>query len=670
MMELEEIRGLGPSRLAKLRAMGIDSLRDLLLYFPVRYENMSTEAQIEDSVAAPALLRVTLKGTLNVLRFRGITKVQGKLLQGSAQVNVVWYNQPWMKQQLLPGKEYLLYGQSVMKQNALWLQNPKIVSEKGIYPVYRSIEGLPQKTLRSMLCECLDQTDDLFPETLPDIVLQTYRLMAKAEAVRTVHLPPNMERLHDAQRRLFFEEMLIYQAAMGMKSGFHSGSFPMKITGEMEETYWNALGFSPTEAQRRVLREIAGDMKREVAMSRLVQGDVGCGKTALAFGSIYLCFRSGFQSAMMAPTEILAIQHYQEACRALGPLGVVCRLLTGSTKEKERRDILSDLESGHCHAVFGTHALISDRVKYHELGLVVTDEQHRFGVRQRSMLQSKGRNQEGAMPHVLVMSATPIPRSLALILYGDLDVSIVDELPPGRTPVKTRIVPESKRNGMYTFLRDEVSRGRQGYVVCPLVEDSEAMEDIRSAQSTYEELVKNELKGLRVGLTWGNQNAVEKNQVLQAFAGGSIDILISTTVIEVGVNVPNASVMIVENASRFGLSQLHQLRGRVGRGNTESWCFLVADANEKLSILARTNDGFQVAQKDLEIRGPGDIMGTRQSGQPLQEMLMRGGIQLLDEAVRCMKMLREQPELEEARKQVERLAVGEYRSQIQEIALN
>ena len=404
-------------------------------------------------------------------------------------------------------------------------------------------------------------------------------------------------------------------------------------------------------------------------MSRLVQGDVGCGKTALAFGAIAMTCACGYQAAMMAPTEILARQHYESAKAMLEPLGIHCGLLIGSMRPKAKREAQEACANGEYQAVFGTHALISEKVAYHRLGLVVTDEQHRFGVMQRSTLQQKGADGTKA-PHVLVMSATPIPRTLALILYGDLDVSIVDELPPGRTPVKTRVVPEEKRAGMYGFLRQEVLKGHQAYVVCPLVEDSEMMEDVRSAQATFDALKNGELSGLRVGLTWGAQPADEKAQVLSEFSAGNLDVLVSTTVIEVGVNVPNASVMVIENAERFGLSQLHQLRGRVGRGSAESWCFLLAAENERLRILSQTNDGFIVAQKDLELRGPGDLMGTRQSGEMMADFLLDGDVRLLDEAAKCMKRLREDPKLTAERQQVEAEALRNYRDKLADIAMN
>ena len=347
---------------------------------------------------------------------------------------------------------------------------------------------------------------------------------------------------------------------------------------------------------------------------------------------------------MMAPTEILSQQHYENAKKVLEPFGLKCRLLTGSTKASERKCILAELKNGKIDALFGTHALISEDVIYHDLQLVITDEQHRFGVNQRSDMENKGID-SGNHPHVLVMSATPIPRSLALILYGDLDISVIDELPAGRIPVKTRIVPESKRNDMYRFVKEQVQEGKQAYIVCPLVEETEEKEDseLKSAKSLFNQLKEKELAGLHIGLTWGKQKQQEKNEVLESFLSGDIQVLVSTTVIEVGVNNPNATIMIIENAERFGLSQLHQLRGRVGRGKEESWCFLLADATERLRILCNTSDGFKVAQTDLEQRGPGDLMGTRQSGIPIFSWI-DGDIKLLHEVSECVRDIRKDPE--------------------------
>ena len=381
-----------------------------------------------------------------------------------------------------------------------------------------------------------------------------------------------------------------------------------------------------------------------------------------------LTAQAGYQCALMAPTEILARQHLESARKILEPLGISCGLLLGGMKAKERREALESIASGQWQAVIGTHALISEGVEYKNLGLVVTDEQHRFGVRQRRLLSKKAAENEAA-PNELVMSATPIPRTLALVLYGDLDLSVVDELPPGRTPVKTRLVPEEKRDGLYDFIRREAAQGRQTYIVCPLVEESEQI-DARSAQETYAELCTGPLSDLRLGLTFGEQDAAEKDETIRRFAQGELDVLVSTTVIEVGVNVPNATVMVIENADRFGLSQLHQLRGRVGRGAEESWCFLMAAPNERLKTLCETGDGFRIAQKDLELRGPGDFLGTRQHGDTLiPGMALGADVQMLEETSNCLKWLRS-PGYEEEWEQVKQSAQAAFSQVMDEIAMN
>ena len=409
-------------------------------------------------------------------------------------------------------------------------------------------------------------------------------------------------------------------------------------------------------------------MQKNTAMSRLVQGDVGCGKTAVAFGAVSLASAAGYQSTMMAPTEILAVQHYENARKTLEPAGIRCRLLTGSTKTKERKMILQELKNRQCDVVFGTHALISRDVEYGNLGLVITDEQHRFGVNQRSSLQMKGKTEE-TLPHVLVMSATPIPRTLALILYGDLDLSVIDEMPKGRIPVKTRIVPEHKREDMYKFLRKEIAKGKQAYIVCPLVEEDDEKSELHSAKALFESLRKNEMQGLRVALTWGSQKTEEKDRVLHEFVEGKYDVLVSTTVIEVGVNNPNATIMVIENADRYGLSQLHQLRGRVGRGKDESWCFLFAEPSEKLNSFCSTNDGFVIAQKDLELRGPGDLAGTRQSGEPGNGFLF-GDIRMLEEVTECVRQLHRNPAMKKALEVIEKHAEEYFTAEGRRIALN
>ena len=640
-MELSAIKGIGPTRLESLRAVGVCSLRDLLYFLPQRYEDRTHPIPCADANGGEVLVMGVVRDAPKLSRFNGLSRVTAYLWDDSGKLPLVWYNQPWMMQNLPVGQTIMLFGRMGQSRGKPVLQNAQRVTEPCILPVYRAVNDL---RIRHQLCEL-------------------------NFAIRQAHFPLNVENLRLARRRLAFEQMLMYQAALGLLRGHKEDGTALPVPPDAPDKFWQTLPFPPTGAQKRVLEEIAADLRCDRAMSRLVQGDVGCGKTALAFGAIAMTCACGYQAAMMAPTEILARQHYESAKAMLEPLGIHCGLLIGSMRPKAKREAQEACANGEYQAVFGTHALISEKVAYQKLGLVVTDEQHRFGVMQRSTLQQKGADGTKA-PHVLVMSATPIPRTLALILYGDLDVSIVDELPPGRTPVKTRVVPEEKRAGMYGFLRQEVLKGHQAYVVCPLVEDSEMMEDVRSAQATFDALKNGELSGLRVGLTWGAQPADEKAQVLSEFSAGNLDVLVSTTVIEVGVNVPNASVMVIENAERFGLSQLHQLRGRVGRGSAESWCFLLAAENERLRILTQTNDGFIVAQKDLELRGPGDLMGTRQSGEMMADFLLDGDVRLLDEAAKCMKRLREDPKLTAERQQVEAEALRNYRDKLADIAMN
>lgn len=670
-MELSAIRGLGPTRLETLRAMGIVSLRDLLFCLPVRYEDRTQTTPCALVQEGMALVEGVVLEAPKLSHFQGITRVTVSLRDASGRLRLVWYNQPWMMQQVKAGENAMFYGRVACKQGSKVLQNPQIVQEKSIQPVYRAVKGLPARTFRQVMETALTQVDDCCPETLPRTLRLRHGLCELNFALRQAHFPNHMESLQMARRRLAFEQMLMYQAALGMLRGHQENGIPLPVPEDAAECFWSALPFAPTGAQRRVLKEILSDLRQERAMHRLVQGDVGCGKTALAFGAIAAVVRSGYQCAMMAPTEILARQHFESASAMLAPLDITCGLLIGSMRQKEKKQAHQALAEGAWQVVFGTHALISEGATYQRLGLVITDEQHRFGVRQRTLLQEKG-EKDGKAPHVLVMSATPIPRTLALILYGDLDISVVDELPPGRKAVKTRMVPEEKRADMYAFLRNEVGQGRQAYVVCPLVEDSEAMEDVRSVRTTFGDLCRGELQGLRVGLTWGQQPPEEKVQVLHDFAAGQMDVLVSTTVIEVGVNVPNASVMIIENAERFGLSQLHQLRGRVGRGSVESWCFLLCSGKEteRLRVLTQTNDGFVVAQKDLELRGPGDLMGTRQSGEMIAGVLLDGDLKLLEEASRCMKQLREDPSCAEERMAVEQEAMRSYREKLSSVALN
>ena len=655
-MELSELKGLGPTRIARLRAMGISSLRDLIFYLPSRYEDQLTVSPCSVSREGPLLVQGIVSEKPKISYYRGKSTVNALIRDESGSLALCWFNQPWMTLQLPVHTPILLYGRLTVKNQRRTLINPKIVKEPGWVPVYRISREIPSGLFRSLLREALEHVSECCPETLPESFRRANHLSPLSDALRQAHFPENMDRLREARRRLAFENMLLYLMCVSIQESRKAPGHAFPGVSAYTEDYWKSLRFAPTSAQRRVLDEIAADLQRNHAMSRLVQGDVGCGKTAIAFGAIFLAWKSHFQSAMMAPTEILARQHYENALKELEPLGLHCRLLTGNTRARERKNLLTELAEGKCDVLFGTHALISEDVHYRELGLVITDEQHRFGVRQRGSLRRKGKDSLSREPHVLVMSATPIPRTMALILYGDLDLSIVDELPPGRHSVKTRMVPLAKRKDMYQFLRGKIAEGRQAYIVCPLIEDSESLEEVQSAKTLYDTLKKGILSDVSMALTWGSQKSDEKAEILQSFAAGKISVMVSTTVIEVGINVPNATVMVIENASRFGLSQLHQLRGRVGRGTEESWCFLVSSETERLKTLCETNDGFVVAQKDLELRGPGELMGTRQSGEDLHGLPLNGDTRLLNEVAGVVHELLQRPEQDVERICIEKLA--------------
>ena len=668
-MELTELSGIGPVRAETLRAMGIFSLRDLLYTLPVRYEDHDTVSPCSTKNEGFILVNGRLVQDPKLSVFHGLKKVTATVEDETGKMPVCWYNMPWLANQFKKDQTIRLYGRLSVRNNRRVLQNPKIVQPgEGFVPVYRAIKGFPAKSFRKLIQTALNNVDDCCPESLPTGFRIKHHLCELNYAIRQAHFPESMNALQIARRRLSFEQILLYLVFVTLAGSSRQQGIPFTFNREDISSYWDSLPFQPTGSQRKVLNDIAGDLVKPSAMSRLVQGDVGCGKTAVAFGAVFLSRISGFQACMMAPTEILAVQHFENAQKTLEPLGVRCRLLTGNTRAKERKIILQELKEQKCDVVFGTHALISKDVEYGKLGLVITDEQHRFGVNQRTSLQIKGKKSD-TFPHVLVMSATPIPRTLALILYGDLDLSVIDELPSGRIPVKTRLVPESKRNDMYQFLRDETGKGKQAYIVCPLVDEDDEKTEIHSAKILHDRLKEHELKGLRIGLTWGSQKPEEKDRVLHAFAEGLYDVLVSTTVIEVGVNNPNATIMIIENAERYGLSQLHQLRGRVGRGKDESWCFLFAEPSEKLRLFCSTNDGFIIAQKDLEIRGPGDLLGTRQSGNTGSDILFTD-VRLLDEVTQCVQELHRDPMQRNDLSMIEAQAVSCFSAEGHFVALN
>ncbi|MBQ9299976.1 MAG: ATP-dependent DNA helicase RecG [Clostridia bacterium] len=667
-MELKELRGIGPSRLALLKKSGIETIYDLLTVLPSGYRDTTVITPIDQVRPGEfCCIRGKLKDDPKSAYYKGLNRTTASLKDDTGAIPLTWFNQPWIAKQLHAGDEVMLSGTPDRdKQGRLRLSSPRRETEQKLVAEYKLTAGIPASVFRQWIEKALLMLDECCPETLPLSLRMRYGLCERNFCLRQIHMPESRETLRIAQYRMAFEQLLLYQAALSLLRSGHGQANPIMIDKATGDAFWKSLSFAPTGAQTRVFEEIRKDMERDIPMSRMVQGDVGCGKTAIAFAAMYGCAKAGYQSALMAPTEILARQHLESAKKMLEPLGIRCGLLLGGMKAKERREALAAISEGQWQVVIGTHALLSEGVEYHGLSLVITDEQHRFGVHQRQRLSQKAI--QGIEPHVLVMSATPIPRSLALVLYGDLDISAVDELPPGRTPVKTHIVPESKRDGLYAFIKKQAAEGWQTYIVCPLVEESEAV-DAKSAQALYAELCNGALSSLRLGLTYGNQSADEKERTLQAFSNGSIDVLVATTVIEVGVNVPKATVMVIEDADHFGLSQLHQLRGRVGRGAQESWCFLMAEPNERLKALCSTNDGFEIARKDLELRGPGEFLGTAQHGQGAFALLSADG-RMLAETQQCLKWLREDPEQAEALDLVRASARGLFRDQLQKTTLN
>jgi len=655
MIELSSIKGFGPKRLEALERRGIQSAQDLLETLPTGYRDTTSPmspAQMTDGTQGCFEGYITGKPTLQ--RARGMIWVSATVADECGRIRCMWFNQVWMKDKLFDTQHVVLYGKAVRKKNGLFVINPSIEEAGSIIPVYAPVPGVGQKPLREAVKLLLDEYD--LPDELPASLRERHGLMAHREALLHAHFPRSANMLAKAKETLAFEELLLFQAAVMGAAGERRDAQPLMIRRHWIDEFYERLPFPPTGAQRRAIDDIAADLEKDKAMARMVQGDVGCGKTLIALCALYLCVRAGGQGALMAPTEILASQHMQSAAETLGRFGITCGLITGHMTAAEKRRAREAIQSGEWQVVIGTHAIISEGVDFADLRLVITDEQHRFGVRQRTKLEGKG-----SAPHVMVMSATPIPRSLSLVLYGDLDLSIVDELPPGRTPVATRIVSEEKRAGMYGFIRAQAAKGRQTYVVCPLVGE-EGVDDgeLKSASQLCVEL-KEALSPLSVGLVHGRMKKQEKEDVLAEFYDGTLDVLVATTVIEVGVNVPNATVMVIEGAERFGLAQLHQLRGRVGRGSEESWCFLMGESNDRLRTLVSTNDGFEVAQKDLEIRGPGEFFGARQSGQmQMPALVLSGDGRLLSRTREAFLAIMRDESLKEEREAVMKAAYARH----------
>ncbi|MDX5620946.1 ATP-dependent DNA helicase RecG [Clostridioides difficile] len=623
--DVQYVKGIGPKKADKLNKLGIFTLKDLLYYFPRQFEdrnNLKKIAQLEDGEKVTIKAVISSINTFSPKEGMTLTKIDVKDETGSAKL--VFFNKSYIKNTFRPGDSILVFGKVKKKFNNLELTSCELEyltnSPKNtcrFMPVYQLTYGVTKKEIMSIIRTVLEDKELIIQEYMPQRIIEKYRLCSIDFAVRNIHSPSSKESLKIALYRIVFEELLILQLGLFVfKSGRNKEDGIKFETSKDLKKIISALPFKLTKAQNRALDEIIQDMNLEKIMNRLVQGDVGSGKTVVALLALANCVLNGYQGALMAPTEILAGQHYISLTESLKDFGINVGLLIGSLAKKQKDTVLEQIKNNEIDILIGTHALIEDKVEFNNIGLVITDEQHRFGVMQRSKLSLKGAN-----PDILVMTATPIPRTLALILYGDLDISIIDELPPGRQPIETIAIEKSKRDRAYNNLvRREVESGRQVYIVCPLVEESEAIE-AKSAVELVEELRAEYFHDLRLGLLHGKMKSSEKDEVMRLFKDKEIDILVSTTVIEVGVNVPNATLMIIENAERFGLAQLHQLRGRVGRGSHKSYCVLIYDSKtdvcrQRMAIMEETNDGFKISEKDLEIRGPGEFFGTRQHGLP------------------------------------------------------
>ena len=623
--DVRYVRGIGEARAKALGKLGVTTLRELISYFPRAYEDRREYRRIADLVTGEsACVRAVAAEAPRLSHVRrGLDLVKLRVVDESAALELTFFNQAYLKNSFRTGEEYVFFGKAEGQGRRRQMTNPLFEPAGAdrltgrIVPVYPLTAGISQTQLQNAVRRGLDACADDLTDFLDEDVRAEYRLCHARYAYENVHFPADEEALAVARRRLVFEELYLLTLGLRLLRARRGAAAGQPCAAVDPAPFFAALPFALTGAQRRAVDDVLRDLRGARAMNRLVQGDVGSGKTMVAAAAVWFAAQSGLQSALMAPTEILAEQHYKTLAPLLEGLGVSCALLTASTKAKERRAALASLAAGETALAIGTQALLAPDVRYRRLGLVVTDEQHRFGVHQRAALGAKGDS-----PHLLVMSATPIPRTLALMIYGDLDVSLIDELPPGRQKVDTFAVPSSYRERVYAFIRRLVGEGRQAYVVCPMVAENDELPDERRAVAAYAETLQTEVfPDLRVAAVHGRLRPKEKDAVMRAFAAGETDVLVSTTVVEVGVDVPNAAVMLIENAECFGLSQLHQLRGRVGRGRHKSYCILVSDNTgeenrQRLAVMTRTNNGFEIAEEDLKLRGPGDFFGARQHGLP------------------------------------------------------
>ncbi|EUJ41848.1 ATP-dependent DNA helicase RecG [Brochothrix campestris] len=623
---LNQVKGIGPSAQEKLQKLEIETVAELFDYFPFRYE---TNEEVDLSVA-PNEARVNVVGeivTPAVVSYFGQkrNRLSFKLKVAHLVIQITFFNQGYLKAKLNVGDSIRIIGKWDRQRQAISAskyamadETTATVDDKKMEPVYSMTEGVKQSQFQKWLRTTWEQYQHTIEEYLPPTLINRYQLLNRHAAYEAIHFPTDLQQLKQARRRYTYEELLLFQLKlqlMRQREKEQSGGISIKYEVQALRTYIASLPFELTGAQKRVVNEICGDLLSATHMNRLLQGDVGSGKTVVASIAIFATVNAGYQAALMVPTEILAEQHFAELTRLLTPFGIEVALLTGSTKAKNRRVLHERMASGALHVLIGTHALIQDDVVYHRLGLVVTDEQHRFGVKQRRAFREKGEQ-----PDVLFMTATPIPRTLAITVFGEMDVSVINELPAGRKPIETRWFKHEQMADVLAFTRREIAEGRQVYMVAPLIEESENM-DLQNAFDLHAQMQQYFGAAIPIGLMHGRLKAVEKEEVMHAFEADEIKMLVTTTVIEVGVNVPNASTMIIYDAERFGLSQLHQLRGRVGRGGYQSYCFLIADpksenGKERMQIMTESNDGFVISQRDLELRGAGDFFGNKQSGVP------------------------------------------------------
>lgn len=644
------LKGVGDKTGQKLEKIGIYTLQDLIEYYPREYEDHRTIQLIQSClIDEPNTILATICTTPQLIKVGYKVMVTFKVKDKSGQLSITFFGQPYLKNQFKIGETYLFYGKIKAYKNQYEMNTPDyylVKSEEDlkkvatVTPIYKTTATISQKIIRKFIQECFKEVLSKIQDDLPISIRQQYQLVEKQKALQDIHFPESYEAFIEARKRLVFEELFMLQLYLyQLKADFNKKvkGIAHLIQEELKHQFISTLPFKLTKAQQQVIEEIIKDMQSPYAMNRLVQGDVGSGKTVIAAIALFLVVQDGFQGALMVPTEVLALQHYEFISQLMEPFKIRVSILTGSTTAKKKRDILQALQLGMIDILIGTHALIEDYVEMPKLGLVITDEQHRFGVRQRLKLTMKG-----IVPDVLVMTATPIPRTLALILYGDMDISIINEMPSGRKPIKTNAVSSSYHPRIYQFIRKQIEEDRQCYIICPMVEENEKITELKNVIDYTDYLKTQVFSSIPIGFLHGKMRAKEKNEIMSAFVKNELKVLVSTTVIEVGVNVPNATVMVIENAERFGLAQLHQLRGRVGRGEAQSYCILVSDSKNKLTkqrlkIMQESTNGFKIAETDLQLRGPGDFFGTRQHGLPEMKIAnLYTDSQLLKEVQQCI----------------------------------